>query len=233
MDHFSYRLYISLIAITAVSLLFAAAPFLPDSVRTILALPAFAAIVGIIIQLFRDQLAHEHAKELQVQQQDFTIGIASKMSETVFQRQVKFCEKYVEVVNHIVDSLDKEGPTEAVIPLANELTRMRAKNVVWLTREQNNRLYLFERRVTEIGVNDYMTKLVETDMERYAFHDAKYKALFEVRGYDNPGPEKPKVSSDAILEYVKAILGTDGLVALREVALKSALERALPVTKSS
>lgn len=101
-------------------------------------LPAVAVLSGAVWQLFRDRLSHERNLEIQQREefvksdfqrwQDlFSLGATSHMANTVFNKHVEFCEKYLEEVHETVVTLTREGPTEKALNHSNELYSLRIK----------------------------------------------------------------------------------------------------------
>lgn len=216
--------FLSLI-VTAISLAVALYPGFPDLMRALMAFPAVGGFLNILYELYRDRRAHERALELQAKGQDFTLGAASHMAEKVFDHQVTFCERYLALVNTIARMLLEKGPTKDVMPLAWELDNLRKEHFFWLSQSTNERLYAFEKSLRSMAAEDEMSEMNLGEAERIAFHNAKYKHLFELNGWTPPNEGTTDVRISAILEHIKQIVGFEQLVTLRELALENAMKR--------
>lgn len=209
---------------------FLAAIFAPvnDVYRGIFGLPGATALGGALFQLFRDQQAHERNLKLQSEQQLFSLGTTSHMANTVFDKHVAFCEKYMAEVHELVDTLTREGATRTAVNHGNALYTLRMEYAAWLTPEIDQKLEPYEQFVRELGAD---AGFVEDTRGSEAYAAARSQAI--ERAYNNlkitlewgdvtAGNDEARISS--VKNKVRKILQVDQLVAIRECLVQRAFD---------
>lgn len=109
--------------ITIAAFAFVVAFFLPTTelMKGFIATPGIFGLMGVLYQLIRDEASFERNKLIQGLQHSFGLGASSHMANTVFDKHVEFCEKYLEEVHVIADELFREGPTKGAVDFGNKL----------------------------------------------------------------------------------------------------------------
>src|SRR5207237_890627 len=113
--------------------------------------PGAAALFAVVYQLWRDELTHQRAMELQKNEQDFIFGTASHMANVAYDRHVVFCEEYMARVQTGFEQLNREGATEAALQIGGDLVRLRQKHAAWLTTDIDEKLHPFEMALIKMG----------------------------------------------------------------------------------
>ncbi|MPX92090.1 hypothetical protein [Salinivibrio sp. VYel1] len=73
------------------------------------------------------------------------------MANSVFDKHVEFCEKYLAEVHQTVVTLTREGPTKEALYHAGKLYTLRIEYTAWITPEIDEKLMPFEKAVRNIG----------------------------------------------------------------------------------
>jgi hypothetical protein len=103
-----------------------------------------AALLTFLAQVWRDRLDYERRLALQVNQQDFTLGVASDMAKVAYKKHFEFCQAYCEKLYEGWWELNKLGPSDYALQLAADLFSIRCKYAVWLSEEIEQQLYPYE-----------------------------------------------------------------------------------------
>ena len=164
-DYIAYATSTLVIAVSTCLVL-----FLPvaNETKTMFSLPGIAGLFSLLVQGWRDQVAHERARELQQRQNDFDLAIASHMANVVFDKQVEFCEKYSQKLYAFIPVMLRTGPSKEALDCASELQDIRLRYSPWISLNIINKLTPYESALREIG----SLKMVE---ESYEAH--KHKGL--------------------------------------------------------
>ena len=88
---------------------------LGTALQSFSAIPLVGALVGALWQMFRDQVAREHAVAIFEADKLFVVGASSHMANVAFDKHTLFCEEYLKEVNLALDTLIREGPTEKAV----------------------------------------------------------------------------------------------------------------------
>lgn len=186
--------------------------FLPtaDILRWISGAPAIVALIGVVLQIFRDQAQHEKALIVQRDQQHFVLGITSHMANVAFDRHVDFREKYITQTQETLSTLFREGPTRQGFELSAKLADIRLSFRTWLTSDIQNKILSFEDALTRIAgmhlelghlpVGEKRTQVVETMHNTFA----------DVLGLSRPegrGESDETVLAGRIMDHLQGILG--------------------------
>ena len=226
---YSWPIYIILAIVFALSL--GTALFLPtaDILRWISSAPALVALIGVVLQIFRDHAQHEKALVIQRDQQHFVLGVTSHMADVAFDRHVEFCEKYISQMQEALSTLFREGPTRKCLELSARLADTRLSFRTWLTSDIQNKILPFEHALTKIAgmhieldglpVGDKRTQVVETMYNTFA--DVLGLSRLEGRGQSDEA-----VVAGRIMDHLQDILGVKQLVRLR-IALVDEAEKTL------
>lgn len=229
---YSWPVYIILAIIFTLSL--GTALFLPtvDILRWASSTPALVALIGVVLQVFRDQAQHEKALLIQRDQQHFVLGVTSHMANVAFDRHVDFCEKYITQMQETLSTLFREGPTRKCLELSSQLANTRLSFRTWLTSDIQNKILPFEEALTKIAgmhieleglpVGDKRTQVVETI----------YNTFSDVLGLarqDGRRESDEAIVARRIMDHLQDILGVKQLVRLR-IALVDEAVRTLGET---
>ena len=122
-----------------------------DVYKGIASLPGVAGLTAALFQLVRDHAAHQRNLEIQQEQQIFNLGATSHMANSVFDKHVEFCEKYLAEVHQTVVTLTREGPTKEALDHARKLYTLRIEYTAWITPKIDKKLIPFEKAVRNIG----------------------------------------------------------------------------------
>lgn len=224
---YSWPVYIVLAIVAAVS--FGAALFLPttDILRWVSGVPALVALIGVVLQIFRDHAQHEKATALQRDQQHFILGVTSHMANVAFDRHVDFCEKYIQRMQLGLTELFQKGPTKDCLQLRIELADIRLSFRTWLTKEIQNKILPFEDALTKIagmhmqldhlGVGDKRNQVVE------AMHNT-FADILGLSRLEGRGNNDEEVAARRIMDHLQDILGVKQLVRLRVALVDEAVK---------
>ena len=223
-NHIAYIISIIVIMLSACLMAFIPAP---DTVKTLFSLPGIGGLFMLLVQGWRDQVAHERALELQSKQHDFDLAIASHMANVVFDKQVEFTEQYSQKLYEIVYKMFQEGPSEKGLSYAGELRDIRIKFSAWISKELNQKLAPYEAALREIGSFGTLEKIT---MDSHLLHsdyvNRMYAAFSKFLGISMEGiPREPENAADAVIEHLKDILNVFDLETLRRSAIRLAKEQ--------
>lgn len=229
---YSWPVYITLAIVFLASL--GTAFILPtaDILRWVSGAPAIVALIGVVLQIFRDQAHHEKALSIQRDQQNFVLGVTSHMANVAFDRHVEFCELYIKQMQKTLSTLFQEGPTGQCLKLSSDLADIRLRFRTWLTAEIQEKILPFEDALARIAgshimleglpVGDARTKVVEEMHNTFA----DVLALPRVQGR---GTGNEEVAHRVIMDRLQDILGVKQLIKLRiklvDEAVKTLEER--------
>ncbi|MCL2920040.1 hypothetical protein [Shewanella litorisediminis] len=197
-----------------------------DVYKGIASLPGVAGLAAALFQLIRDHAAHQRNLEIQQGQQLFNLGATSHMANSVFDKHVEFCERYLAEVHQTVVTLTREGPTREALKHAGNLYTLRIEYTAWITPEMDEKLMPFEKAVRKIGANSGLVSALSGEENR---DGARTKALEEM--YDvfsnlmGIGDVKVKDEDATVVEVknrVREILQVNELVLIREYLINRA-----------
>lgn len=97
---------------------------------------------------------------LQKDLQSFTMWSSTHMANVTFDKQVDFWEEYLDLATKSVQNLWHHWPNEKSEKFANELRDLRRskKHLLWLTRDINERLEVFEKKLRDIWGKAHILK---------------------------------------------------------------------------
>ncbi len=197
-----------------------------DLYKGIASLPGVAGLFTALFQLVRDHAAHQRNLEIQQEQQLFNLGATSHMANSVFDKHIEFCEKYLAEVHQTVVTLTREGPTKEALNHARKLYTLRIEYTAWITPEIDEKLMPFEKAVRNIGAKsglvDALSGAEGRDETRTKALEEMYDVFSNLMGI---GEVKVKDEDATVVEVknrVREILQVNELVLIREYLINRA-----------
>lgn len=198
-----------------------------DILRWVSGAPALVALIGVVLQIFRDHAQHEKTLVIQRDQQHFILGVTSHMANVAFDRHVDFCEKYITQMQETLSTLFHEGPTRKCLELSAKLADTRLSFRTWLTSDIQNKILPFENALTKIAgmhieleglpVGDKRTQVVE------AMHNT-FADILGLSRHEGRGESDEAVVAGRIMNHLQDILGVKQLVRLRIALVDEAVK---------
>jgi len=190
-----------------------------EYLKAVVSAPGVAALIGVLYQLARDQAAFEKQLHIQEKQFQFTLGAASHMANTAFDKHVEFCEEYMREIHEVVHTLFREAETPEALVHAGHFYQLRETYAVWLTDEINGNLEKFEAAIRKLGAHAHFIKTT-AGHERYAEQrslriDENHALFSEILGIEEQQEVNEDYAIDAIKRKVRGILGVEELTRLR------------------
>jgi hypothetical protein len=221
-----WKVYVGCLIVFGLS--FAATLILPVGViaKGILAFPGAAALLPIIYKLWREEVAHQRAIQLQELKDASAFATASHMAKLAYDKHALFCEEYLEVVNDFLPKLWQTGPVPNVMEFAISLSSVRSKYAAWLTENIEKGLYPIESNLRRIGAGSQVIQSMPVGADRNRIIDEIYDAFGVVTDTMPTGnsTEDEAAGAAAVTEHIRTLLGIQNLTELRlksaEVALK-------------
>jgi hypothetical protein len=215
------RIYLALAAVFVGSMFCIWAVSASDFVKGMIAVPGVGALLGVLVQIFRDSAQFERQKYLQRDQEIFSLGASSHMSTVAFDKHVTFCESYMREVHETVGTLFREGPTVEAIGCAQKLFALKREYAAWIPKSLSLRLDPFEDALQKIGTMTHLVQALRgTDREaRIRAIDDSYALFNNVLGLEKmkeTHPEqKRELAVENVKEEVRSILGINELFEIR------------------
>jgi hypothetical protein len=224
---YSWPVYIILAIVFTLSL--GTALVLPtvDILRWASSTPALVALIGVVLQVFRDQAQHEKALLIQREQQHFVLGVTSHMANVAFDRHVDFCEKYITQMQETLSTLFREGPTRKCLELSNQLANTRLSFRTWLTSDIQNKILPFEEALTKIAGMHIELEGLPVGDKRSQVVEAMYNIFSDVLGLsrqEGRGENDEAIVAGRIMDHLQDILGVKQLVRLRIALVDEAVK---------
>lgn len=224
----TYKTWIGLIIIISLSILMTFFAPINDIFKGIVSLPAIGGLSLVLFQLFRDENNYQHNKEIQKDQQLFNLGSTSHMANTVFDKHVEFCEKYLEEVHNLLKTLYREGPTEKALNHSSVLYSLRMEYTAWITSDIDVKLIPFEQAIKEIGAKSYLIEALrnkeESNEERLQAIKELYSVFKKMMNLNYETAPEGAESFIAVKERVRDILQVRKLTEIREFLVNKAYE---------
>ena len=221
-----WKVYIGCLIVFVLS--FAATLILPVGViaKGFLAFPGAAALLPMIYKLWREEVAHERAIQLQELKDASAFATASHMAKLAYDKHAFFCEEYLEAVNDFLPRLWQTGPAPNVMEFAIRLSGIRSKYAAWMTENIEKGLYPIESKLRQIGSGSQVIQSMPVGADRNRIIDEIYDAFGLVTDtiptVNNTEDQAAGVA--AVTEHIRTLLGIQNLTELRiksaEVALK-------------
>ncbi len=221
----SWRVYAAAAVVLILS--FVAAWTLPTTeiLRAIVGLPGVAALITVLYQVLRDQIAHERALELQRKQELFNLGIASHMANVAFDKHVQFSEQYLARMQQGLSELFQKGPTKESLKFCGELADIRRSFLAWITKDLKDKITPFEDALYKIGSSGIILDHLPVGEKRSQEVDQMYQIFSEVLGLPREkGSVDERVAPDRILGHLQHLLGVEQLSRLRAAVIKEAVD---------
>ncbi len=197
-----------------------------DFFKGLASIPGIGALIGILVQLWRDKRSYERSIELLHRQQDFALGTASHMANVAYDKHIVFCEEYINRTIDILGELFRSGPAKNALNFASDLIRIRKKNATWLTAEIESKLIPFEAVFTKIGASMQLLESVPVGEKRSRLVEETFRAFGIVMGMDKPTTdEETEIAAAKIIDHLRNLLGIKELTELRLSAVRLALRR--------
>jgi len=175
-----------------------------DTFRGIAAIPGAAALVGILVQLWRDSLAHERELERLERENDFTLTVASHMSRVVFDKHVAFCDAYFDRVNAGMAELAGRGPKPETLTFAHELRDIRQRHSPWLTSEIEDNLFPMEHALVRVGASASTLRDLPVGEQRTRLVDEMTRAFMLIIGITEASTaEERRTGANTIRDYLR------------------------------
>jgi len=221
------------------------------SVKTTAAVTLFVALAGLVVQLIRDEGAHQRAIELADRASDrsiaaadrehersvvaadhtnrFALGISSHMANVAFDKHVQFCEAYALVADQALGDIFRNGATADAVDHGRDLFKVRRAHAVWITQEIDEKLQKFEDLFMEMGASAGYVESTRGDREaanqRQDHINRKFKNLMTLTGGKEWNEEQldEEKAVIATIRWLRGVLGTEELNAVRRVFVKRAM----------
>ena len=215
---YSWPIYIVLAIVFALSL--GTALLLPTAeiLRWISGAPALIALIGVVLQIFRDHAQHEKALVVQRDQQHFVLGVTSHMADVAFDRHVEFCEKYITQMQETLSTLFRDGPTSKCLELSGKLADTRLSFRTWLTSDIQDKILPFEQALTNIATKNIELEGLPVGENRTQAVEEMFNTFADVLGLarqEGRGKADEAVVASRIMDHLQDILGVKQLVRLR------------------
>lgn len=214
------------IAVLCIIVLFGATLLLPisESTRNYFSLTGLTALIGIVIEAWRDKRFHERQLELLNRQQDNSLAIASHMAAVIFDRQVNFCEEYFEKAHTILQELFTTGPTKEAIQYAGDLYKIRTSFSPWISQEIEAGLLPFEKALREMGASAVIADMNLSQPGHGLFVKQMYEKFISISGISEQlEVDSPEEAVSSVIKHLRKVLGIIDLTNLRNQAISLAI----------
>ena len=195
------------------------------AIQFLAGIPLVGSLVAALVQILRDQAAHERAMLILAEQNRFSLGASSHMASVAFDKHVQFSEEYAEEVHKALTTLFREGPTPEVLQHTGALYRLQQKYAVWLTSELEKDLETFESALRRIGANAGYVYGTSSGEHRQQKLDAMYQTFAQVMGFEEwqGQPLTDELAVSMLIRRLRAILGTEELTEMRSAIVAKAI----------
>ena len=196
--------------------------------KGIAASPGLLAMLTAVFQVLRDQAAFEKQLIIQKNQFRYSIGAASHMANTAFDKHAEFCEKYMAEIHVVLHKLFQKAETAEALEHAWKLHSLREEYAVWLTDEINEELGKFEAALRKLGATAHFVQTTvgsEAHAQQRSLRIGQNSDLFdEILHIDETKEINEEHAIDAVKKKVRKILGVAELTRLREHLISKACE---------
>ncbi len=195
------------------------------AIQFLAGIPLVASLVAALVQILRDQAAHERAMLILAEQNRFSLGASSHMANVAFDKHVQFSEEYAEEVHKALTTLFREGPTPEVLQHTGALYTLQQKYAVWLTSKVETELETFESALRRIGANAGYVRDAPSAEDRQQRLNAMYRTFAEVMGFEEWQGEQltDDLAVSMMIRRLRAILGTEELTEMRSAIVSKAI----------
>lgn len=199
---------------------------IPGLFTSLANIPWVVALIGIVLQVLRDDARHQRRLDLLFRQHDFDLGIASHMARVAYDKHASFSESYISCVYEAFLGRVGSGPSPEAGDLASKLARIRLTYAAWLSTEIEAGLHPFENALQQIADGKRRLEDLPASERRDAIVEKVYRFYGLVTGLEKPNSEADaRIAHDAVLNHLRDLLGIPELTLLRHTLLKRALAR--------
>jgi hypothetical protein len=223
MDKLKNKVIIGSSAVGVISLFVAYSAPISEIWRGIAALPFIGAMFSVLVQLFRDDVAHQRQKELLIQEQQYSLAASSHMANTVFDKQVEFSDKYVVFVIDAFNTLEQSQDWEIAHDFARKLTMLRLSYMCWLTSEIDKNLEVFEQKLRTLGAKSSYIKMPKGEGTNQEHRDAAAQEMLDIYSAFvyvlEKNTEHPEATLQSLSIKMRAILDVEDLAYLKKLII--------------
>lgn len=156
----------------------------------------------------------------------FSVGAASHMANTAFDKHNEFCEKYMKRVQDVAQHLFAQADTPAVLDFAWSLAKIREDYSIWLTKKIDSDLLDFERALRKLGAN---ARFIQSTIGVKEYHEKRqimieenFEQLSKILGLSSPQQAEESVIHDMKVR-IREILDIENLSLLRKSIIDGAV----------
>jgi hypothetical protein len=222
----SWKVYLLLVLVAVGSATASALLNLSEFMKSLFNLPVIGALSGMIVQIFRDQAAHERNILMQQKQQDYSLAVTSHMANVIFDKHVEFCEAYINALTNALFRLWASGPSRIALDVANDLKKVRQDRPTWIPKEIETKLIKFENGIAQIGIAHFAMDDLPPGEERSRYirqGSNMFKIITGVK--DEDSKELKDIAASRVKKYLQGVLGIEELFNLRKKAISEAISR--------
>ena len=220
----SWKVYVVAVIVSVVSFVLAWTLPTTEILRVIVGLPGVGAIFTVLIQIVRDQAAHERALELQEKQQLFNLGVTSHMAQVAFDKHVQFSEQYIARMQRGLTDLFQTGPRKESLQFLDDLVDIRLSFRVWITEDLETKVMLFEKALRQIGGLSIELEGLPPGEARTLKRHEREKVWLSVLGLNDKDQIDEKIAPRKIMSHLQELLGVTQLSRLREAVVQAAID---------
>lgn len=155
---------------------------------------SFTAWVSKRLERRNDEKKALENRDVLKAQNAFSVGTVSHMATVAFNKHVEFCEAYIEEMYRALDALNSDGGIGAPLE-ARSFSQIRQRWALWLTPGMEIKLDRFESAITQIVGGP-------------------------ARDETASGAASNERTIERHITFLRAVLGTEKLTALRDEAMK-------------
>lgn len=198
--------------------------------QILISIPFVGSLITALVQVLKDQAAHERALILQEAGNRFILGAGSHMGNVAFDKHVEFSDKYVKEALATLTTLLQNGPTKEALKHAWALLDIRNEYIIWLPDGLEKALDPFEKELREIGATAHYVEAVresKKDSEaRSKALEKMYNMFATIMGFNEwqGGKLNDELAIAAIIRKLRSVLGTEELTSLRTFILERAIK---------
>ena len=196
------------------------------AIQYLAGIPLVGSLIAALVQILRDQAAHERAMLVLAAQNRFSLGASSHMANVAFDKHVQFSEEYAEEVYKALGTLFRKGPTLEVLQHTGNLYTLQQKYAVWLTSRVEQDLETFESALRRIGATAGYLQDDPSAEDKQQRLNAMYQTFAEVMGLEtNFQGEKltDELAISKMIRRLRMILGTEELMEMRSTIVSKAI----------
>lgn len=195
------------------------------AIQFLAGIPIVGSLVAALVQILRDQAAHERTMLVLAEQNRFSLGASSHMANVAFDKHVEFSEEYAKEVHKALITLFREGPTPEVLQHTGALYTLQQKYAVWLTPKLEMDLETFESALRRIGADAGYVRDTPSAKDRQQRLDAIYRTFAEVMGFEEWEGEQltDNLAVSMMIRRLRTILGTEELTEMRSAIISNAI----------